>query len=48
MIHFTPEPGTPPASTREEISKRDTMRGIPIPAERVDEVHRSMLALNAP
>ena len=48
MIHFTPEPGTPPASTREEISKRDTMRGIPIPAEHVEEVRRSMLALNAP
>jgi hypothetical protein len=48
MIHFTPEPGTPPASTREEISRRDTERGIPIPAGRLEEVRRSMLALDAP
>jgi mannose-6-phosphate isomerase-like protein (cupin superfamily) len=48
MILFAPEPSTPPASTREEISRQSTVREIPIPADRVDEVRRSLLALDAP
>jgi mannose-6-phosphate isomerase-like protein (cupin superfamily) len=47
MILFAPEAGTPPAATREEISRGATERGIPIPAARLDEVRRSLLDLDA-
>ncbi len=47
MILFTPGPVAPPAATREEISQRCTVREIPIPVERLDEVRRSLLTLDA-
>jgi hypothetical protein len=48
MIMFVPEPGTAPAATREDISRHSTERRIPIPADRLDEVRRSVHALDVP
>jgi mannose-6-phosphate isomerase-like protein (cupin superfamily) len=47
MILFTPDLVARPAATREEISQRCTVREIPIPADRLDDVRRSLLTLDA-
>jgi mannose-6-phosphate isomerase-like protein (cupin superfamily) len=47
MILFAPEPGTPPVATREDISRFATVREIPIPADRLEAVRRSLLDLDA-